>query len=80
MQEQDDGSSSDSSGCMHTILQLGTKAGKFLITVSINTVPIEMEVDSRVEQSTVPLSTFNHKLKTVYKLKLSTVSLYQYDK
>ena len=34
VQEQDDGSSSDSSGCMHTILQLGTKAGKFLISVN----------------------------------------------
>ena len=80
LQEQDNGSSSDSSGCMHTILQLGTKASKFLITVAINSVPIEMEVDSGAEQSTVPLSTFTHKLKNVCKLKPSTVSLYQYDK
>ena len=62
VQEQDDGSSSDSSGCMHTILQLGTKASKVLLTVSINSVPIEMEVDSGAERSTVPLSTFNRKL------------------
>ena len=41
LQEEDDNDSSDSSGCMHTILQLGSKAGKFLITVMINSVPIE---------------------------------------
>ena len=80
LQEEDDGSSSDSSGCMHTILQLGSKAGKFLITVMINSVPIEMEVDSGAERSTVPLSTFKQKLQSVCSLQPSSVSLYQYDK
>jgi len=37
-------------------------------------------MESGAEHSTVPLSIFNHKLKNVYKLQLSTVSLYQYDK
>jgi len=32
LQEEDDSDSSDGSGCMHTILQLGSKAGKFLIS------------------------------------------------
>ena len=65
---------------LHTTLQLGTKAGKFLITVSINSVPVEMEVDPGAERSTVPLSTFNQRLKSVCKLQPSSVSLYQYDK
>ena len=80
LQEEDDDSSSDSSACMHTILQLGSKAGKFLITVMINSVPVEMEVDSGAERSTVPLSTFKQKLQSVCSLQPSSVSLYQYDK
>lgn len=56
MHEEDDGSSSDSSGYLHTILQLGSK---FLITVKIYSVPVEMEVNSGAERSTVPLVTFN---------------------
>jgi len=80
LQEEDDSDSSDSSGCMHTILQLGSKTGKFLITVMINSVPVEMEVDSGAERSMVPLSTFKQKLKTVCELQPSLVSPYQYDK
>ena len=39
-----------------------------------------MEVDSRAERSTVPLSIFEQTLADVCKLKPARVSLYQYDK
>ena len=46
--QEKNASSSDSSEPeqLHTILQLGTKSNKFLITVKINEIPVEMEVDS----------------------------------
>ena len=72
--------SSDSSGCLYNILQLGNRANKFLLTVDINAVPIKMEVDSGAERSTIPLSLFKQKLSGVCKLKPSRVSMYQYDK
>ena len=75
-----DGYSSDSSGCLYNILLLGNRANKFLLTVDINAVRIEMEVDSKEEHSTVPLSLFKQNLSGVCKLKPSRVSLYQYDK
>ena len=78
--ESDDDDSSDSSGYLHNILQLGTRANKFLLTVNINSRPIEMEVDSGAEHSTIPLSIFEQFLTDVCVLKPSRVSLYQYDK
>ena len=78
--DSNDDYSSDSSGYLHNILQLGTRANKFLLTVNINSIPIEMEVDSGAERSTVPLSLFEQRLSGVCKLKPSRVSLYQYDK
>ena len=80
MDNNNDDCSSDSSGCLHNILQLGNRANKFLLTVDINSIPIEMEVDSGAERSTVPLSLFEQSLSGVCKLKPSRVSLYQYDK
>ena len=44
---------------LHTTLQLGTKVNKFLITVKIYKFPVEMEVDSGAQRSTVPLSVFD---------------------
>ena len=81
LQEKSD-SNSDSSDLeqLHAILQLGTKSNKFVITVQINKVPIEMEVDSGAERSTVPLSVFQQKLADVCELQPSSVSLHQYDK
>ena len=75
-------SSSDSSEPehLHTILQLGTKSSKFLVTVKINKVPVEMEVDSGAERSTVPLAVFQQNLADVCKLQPSGISLHQYDK
>ena len=78
--DSNDDYSSDSSGYLHNILQLGTRANKFLLTVDINSIPIEMEVDSGAERSTVPLSLFEQRLSSVCKLRPSRVSLYQYDK
>ena len=81
--DSNDNYSSDSSGYLHNILQLGTRANKFLLTVDINSIPIEMEVDSGAERSTVstvPLSLFEQRLSGVCKLRPSRVSLYQYDK
>ena len=81
LQEKSD-SSSDSSELehLHTIFQLGSKSSKFVITVKINKVPLEMEVDSGAERSTIPLSIFQQKLADVCKLQPSAVSLHQYDK
>ena len=81
LQEKNE-SSSDSSESehLHTILQLGTKINKFLITVKINKVPVEMEVDSGAERSTIPLSVFQRKLADVCTLQPSDISLHQYDK
>ena len=67
--ESDDDCSSDSSGYLHNILQLGTRANKFFITVNINSRAIEMEVDSGAECSSVPLSIFEKSLADVCVLK-----------
>ena len=78
--DNNDDCSSDSLGYLHNILQLGTRSNKFLITVDINSIPIEMEVDSGAEHSTVPLSLLEQHLAGVCKVKPSKASLYQYDK
>ena len=63
--ESDDDSGSDSSEYFHNILQLGTRANKFLLTIDINSRPIEMEVESGAECSTIPLSIFEQFLTDV---------------
>ena len=78
--DSNDDYSSDSSGYLHNILQLGTQANKFLLTVDINSMPIMMEVDSAAECSIMPLALFEQKLLGVCKLRPSRVSLYQYNK
>ena len=65
---------------LHTILQLGTKSSKLLVTVKINEVPVEIEVDSGAERSTVSLAVFQQNLADVCKLQPSGISLHQYDK
>ena len=79
--DEKSGSSSDSSEFEHlyTIFQLG-KSNKFVISVEINKVPIEMEVYSGAERSTVPFSVFQQKLADVCELQPSLISLHQYDK
>ena len=54
------------------------ESNKCMITVSINRIMIEMEVDSGAERLTVPKLLFNEKLKEVCSLSPSTVNLHQY--
>ena len=76
-----DNSNSDDSGSentdyLHNLLQLGTLISKFLLTVDINSVPIEMEIDSGAECSAIPLSVFEQQLADVCELQQSSVSLF----
>ena len=61
-------SDSSSEDHLHSIFQLGKKANKYMITVGINGILIEMEVDSGAERSTIPKLLFEEKLKKVCKL------------
>ena len=57
LQLQDDDSSSCSSsaeGHLHTIFQLGKGMRKFLVSVYINGVELEMEINSGAERATIP--------------------------
>ena len=75
----DEASDSSSEDNLHSIFQLGKKSNKYMITVSINGIMIEMELDSGAERSTIPKLLFNEKLKEVCSLSPSKVSLHQYD-
>jgi len=55
---------------------VGTLISKFLLTVDINSVPIEMEIDSGAECSAIPLSVFEQQLADVCELQQSSVSLF----
>ena len=48
--------------------------------MKINEVPVEMEVDSGAEISTVPLAIFQQNLADVCKLQPSGIPLHQYNK
>ena len=50
-----------------------------MVTVAINGVPIDMEVDTGAERSTIPAALFKDKLATACKLQPSQVTLTQYD-
>lgn len=50
-----------------------------MVTVAINGIPIDMEVDTGAERSTIPAALFKDKLATVCKLQPSQVTLRQYD-
>ena len=79
LQVEDSASDSSSEDHLHSIFQLGKDSSKYMITVKINGIPVEMEVDSGAERSTVPNSLFNERLSSVCKLSPSKVSLHQYD-
>ena len=76
---EDNASDSSSEDHLHSIFQLGKDSSKYMITVKINGIPVEMEVDSGAERSTVPNSLFNERLSSVCKLSPCKVSLHQYD-
>ena len=50
-----------------------------MVTVTINGVPIQMEVDTGAERSTIPVTLFQDKLAAVCKVLPSQVTLRQYD-
>ena len=79
-EDMGDSSDSGSSSDLHNIFQLGIQSqDNFLVTVTINGVPVEMEVDSGAERSTVPTPIFKEKLASVCRLTPSSVNLHQYD-
>ena len=41
---------------LHGIFQMGGKSPKFMVTVAVNGVPIDMEIDTGAERSTIPTS------------------------
>ena len=80
LQEQSDDSSGGSTEeFLHSVFQLGNTCHKFIITVFINGVGVDMEVDSGAERSTIPWAIFQNKLSSVCKLVPSSVKLQQYD-
>ena len=70
---------SDSDDHLHSIFQLGKESNEYIITVKINGIMINMEVDSGAERSTVPKSLFEEKLRSVCELSPSAVSLHQHN-
>ena len=67
VEAEDDLGDSDSSGDLHSIFQLGNQSQeKVLVTVNVNGVPIDVEVDPGAEHSTIPTPIFNEKLARVY--------------
>ena len=75
----DDSSGSSTEEYLHSVFQLGNTSPKFIITVVINGVHVDMEADSGAERSTIPWRIFQDKLANVCKLVPSSVKLHQYD-
>ena len=80
LQESDSDSDSSSDSALHSVFQLGGSGRKFLVSVRVNGVDVEMEIDSGAERTTIPWSYFNQYLSSVCKLRPNSVTLYQYDK
>ena len=76
---KDDDSGGSTEGYLHNIFQLGNTTRKFIVTVCINRVELDMEVDSGAERTTMPWSIFQEKLVDVCDLTPTTVTLRQYD-
>ena len=78
LQERDDDSNGSSTEeYLLSVFQLGNRSSKFIITVRINGVQVEMEADSGAERSTIPWSIFQDKLANVCDLAPSSVKLHQ---
>ena len=54
--------SSDSDGGLHNIFQLSNPVDKFIVSVTINGVKVDMEVDSGAQRSAVPWCLFQEQL------------------
>ena len=79
VQVEDSSSGSSSEDHLHSIFQLGKTSTKYMVTVGINGILVDMEIDSGAERSTVPKSLFEENLGKVCQLSPSTVHLHQYD-
>ena len=77
--EGDDLTEPSSDEQLHGIFQVGGKSPKFMATVIINGVSIEMEIDTGAEHSTIPIASYKDKLATVCTIVPSQVTLQQYD-
>ena len=75
--EQSDGS--DSNGELFNIFQLSNPADKFIVSVKINGIKVDMEGGSGAQRSTVPWSLFQGQLATACRLMPTSVTLRQYD-
>ena len=61
---------------LHLVFQLGNSSCKFIVTVVINRVSVDMEADSGAECTTIPWSVFQEKMSN---LRPSSVKVHQYD-
>ena len=52
--DDDDSTDPSSDEQLHGIFQVGGKSPKFMVTVAVNGIPIDMEVDTGAERSTIP--------------------------
>ena len=78
-QDEDDGSVSSTEEYLHSVFQLGNSTHKFIVTVVINGVTIDMEAHSGTERSTIPWTIFQDRLLRSCELLSSSVKLHQYD-
>ena len=61
------------------MFQLGNSSCRFIVTVVINRVSLDMGADSGAERTTIPWSIFQEKLSRNCNLHPSSVKLHQYD-
>ena len=78
-QLQEDDSSSSAEEHLHTIFQSGNTTRKFIVSVCINGVKLEMEVDSGAEWTTVPWLVFQENLVQACDFIPTSVTLHRYD-
>ena len=64
---------------LHSFLQLGNSSRKFIVTVAINGVNLDIEANLGEERTTIPWSIFQEKLSHNCNSRLSSVKLLQYD-
>jgi len=79
LHEDDSSSSNSAEGHLHIICQLENTCQKFIITVCINGMTLDMEIDSGAERSTIPWWIFHGKLTNARKLVETSVTLHQYN-
>ena len=58
----DDSTEPSSDEQLHGIFQMGGKSPTFMVTVAVNGVPIDMEIDTGAERSTIPTGQVSNSL------------------